>query len=201
MTNHMNNPLIEPLVFRRAEPQDYAQIVIMQNENLSTVLTAEEKASGGFLSVPLSVEDFQVMNQEIAVVVASCGKEVVAYHCASSCQYHQSVPLCACMMERFANVLYEGKPLVHYTCFVVGPMCIAKNYRGKGIYLQLWQELMKHIPAGLEMGVAPASEANPRALHAHTQKAGMLVVDRFSFHDQRYVTLALRSDRLPRAAA
>ena len=201
MTNHMNNTLIESLVFRKAEPQDYAQIVMMQNENLNTVLTAEEKASGGFLSVPLKAEDFQVMNKEIAVVVASSGKEVVAYHCASSCQYYQSVPLCACMMERFANVLYEGKPLVHYTCFVVGPMCIAKNYRGKGIYLKLWQELTKHISAGLEMAVGPASEANPRALHAHTQIAGMLVVDRFSFHDQRYVTLALRADRLPRAAA
>ena len=104
-------------------------------------------------------------------------------------------------MERFANVLYEGKPLAHYTCFVLALMCIAKNYRGKGIYLKLWQELTKHIPAGLEMSVGPASEANPRALHAHTQKEGMLVVDRFSFHDQRYVTLALRLDLLPRAAA
>jgi hypothetical protein len=201
MTNHMNNTLIESLVFRKAEPQDYAQIVMMHKENLNTVLTDQEKASGGFLSVPLRAEDFQAMNQEIAVVVASCGKEVVAYHCASSCQYYQSVPLCACMMDRFPHVLYDGKPLVQYTCFVVGPMCIAKNYRGKGIYLQLWQELAKHIPAGLEMGVGPASEANPRALHAHTQKAGMLVVDRFMFNDQRYVTLALRADLLPRAAA
>jgi hypothetical protein len=200
MTNHIDETLSESLVFRKAEPQDYSQIVMMQNENLNTMLTSEEKASGGFLSVPLKVEDFRVMNQEIAVVVASWGKEVIAYHCASSCQYYQFVPLCAYMMERFAHVLYDGKPLVHYTCFVVGPMCIAKNYRGKGIYLKLWQELTKHIPAGLEMGVGPASEANPRALHVHTQKAGMLVVDRFSFNDQRYVTLALRSDLLPRAA-
>ncbi len=201
MTNNINNKLIEPLVFRKAQQQDYSPIVIMQNENLNTVLTAEEKASEGFLSHPFSAEDFQVMNKEIAVIVASCGKEVVAYHRASSCQYHQSVPLFACMLERFAKVLYEGKPLVNYTCFMLGPMCIVKNYRGKEIYLKLWQELTKHIPAGLEMGVAPASEANPRALHAHTQKAGMLVVDRFSFNDQRYVTLALSSDLLPRAAA
>src|ERR671922_2212455 len=122
MTNYTNDTLIESLVFRKAEPQDYSQIVVMHNENLNTVLTAEEKASGGFLSVPLRAEDFQVMNQEIAVVVASCGNEVMAYHCASSCQYYQSVPLCARMMDRFPHVLYDGKPLVQYTCFVVGPM-------------------------------------------------------------------------------
>jgi hypothetical protein len=139
MTNHMDDTLIESLVFRKAEQQDHSQIVMIHNKNLNTVLTAEEKASGGFLSVPLRAEDFQMMDQEIAVVVASCGKEVIAYHCASSCQYYQSVPLCARMMEPFAHVLYDGKPLAHYTCFVVGPMCIAKNYRGKGIYLNLTQ--------------------------------------------------------------
>ena len=48
MRNHMNNTLIESLVFRKAEQRDYSQIVMMHNENLHTTLTAEEKASGGF---------------------------------------------------------------------------------------------------------------------------------------------------------
>ena len=92
----MNSTLIESLVFLKAKQQDYSQIMMMHNENLNTVLTDQEKASGGVLSVPLRVEDSQVMNQEIAVVVASCGERlspITVLQVANTINLYHYVPI------------------------------------------------------------------------------------------------------------
>ena len=41
------------------------------------------------------------------------------------------------MMQQFDKLFTKGKPFAEYMVFIVGPSCIAKEYRWLGIYPQI----------------------------------------------------------------
>lgn len=176
--------------YRRALSSDYLGIVALQNKNLRAALTAPEQADG-FLSVQFSEEQFQAMNHDLCVIVGVDQKAVRCYACASSLEFNQQVPLIVNMCEDLKKISYQKKRLSDYASFIYGPVCIDKAYRGKGILLNLFQEVLAFLRkehSYLELLVTLIAKNNLRSLNAH-KKLGLEMVGEFSFNENVFSIL------------
>lgn len=178
--------------YRRPLSDDFEKMVILQNKNLASVLKQDDKADG-FLSASFSAEQFKVMDEDLCVVICADEEEVCAYVCVSSVAFNQKVPLVAAMIERFPFIMYEGKTLKTYNHAISGPVCIDKEYRGKGILLNLYQQVklfLQEEHGELDLFTVLIAAENERSVYAH-KKLGMEVVGQCEFNSTVYEILVL----------
>lgn len=178
---------MDSLIFRKANPYDFQEILKLQKENLITSLGQEER-SEGFLSVEFSEDQLFEINQELGISVALENGYVIGYLMAETMEYARQFPLLAYMMGKVEKLTFEGSPLKGKRIFVYGPVCIDRDYRGKGILEGLFNTVRTSLRDQFERGVLFISKDNPHSFHAHL-KLGMSVVDEFEFDGQQYWTL------------
>ena len=80
------------------------------------------------------------------------------------------------------SIEYNGKPLSSYNYYVMGQVCIDKNYRGKGVFNMLYQkhkELFKHKFDFIETEI---STGNKRSMRAH-EKVGFKTI--YTYRDDK----------------
>jgi L-amino acid N-acyltransferase YncA len=71
------------------------------------------------------------------------------------------------MISNIQLVEYQGKPLANYNFYLMGQICIHKDYRGKGIFDLLYQHHKLIYSRGYELLVTEISANNKRSLRAH----------------------------------
>ena len=185
---HKNN-----LVFRRAETdRDFQKIFELHNKNTVSSLS-DEDLKDGFLSGEFTLDKFRAMNDSICIMTCFSGNDLCGYHIASTPEFNQTSPLLMQMMQQFDKIIYKGKPLAEYECFMAGPSCIAKEYRGLGIYPQLISSLfdfLKVTQNPSRLRISFASESNPRSLNAQ-KKIGCEIIGEFIFNSSKFMILCL----------
>jgi GNAT superfamily N-acetyltransferase len=67
--------------------------------------------------------------------------------------------------------MYEGKPLMSFQFYLMGQVCIHKNYRGKGVFPLLFQQHKISYGREYDLLVTEISAKNQRSLKAH-EKVG-----------------------------
>jgi L-amino acid N-acyltransferase YncA len=174
--------------FRLAFGDDFEKMVPLQNQNLATALSDDQK-SDGFLSAAFTAEQFKRMSESVAVVVALDATDVIGFVCASTAEFNSSSPLPAAMIARFPEVMIGTQRLDKLKSFVAGPVCVDKNYRGQGVFEGLYAELFENSPVEYQVALALISTANPRSVRAHA-KLGMEVVDSFLFAGREFFIVA-----------
>lgn len=178
--------------FRRPTQHNFKDMLTLQNSNLVTSLNQTERADG-FLTACFTEQQFQAMNEDLCVVVCENAGKIIGYACASSISYNRNVPLVAAMLKQFPDIIYNEKPLSAYPAFIYGPVCIDKDYRGKGILAQLFDQMIRIVQQEqnqLELLTVPISSENQRSLNAH-QKLGMTIVSQFPYNDKIFCNLVL----------
>lgn len=166
--------------YRRVREDDYKQIVALQNENLSSNLTEEEK-KGGFLSTQFTIEQFRAMDEALGLVVAVDGIETVTgYLAATTLAFNECMPVPAAMIRHCSQVMYRGAPLTSYRLFVANPVCIAKKYRGMDVFVPLCEKLLELFQRDHQLALAFISAQNHRSLHACQKKMHMQIVSEFT---------------------
>lgn len=179
--------------YKRAEQtDDFLQIVTLQNKNLITTLNATEQ-SDGFLSAQFSVEQLEAMNNDLCVMTCFDDDYLCAYLCASTIAFNMKFPLLAAMIHAFSNITYKNKPLMDYKAFIYGPVCIDKDYRGKGILTDIFSAAIHFLSKKSDppnLLTALIANENQRSLHAHTT-LGMEVVGEFEFKAKTFSILVL----------
>lgn len=63
-----------------------------------------------------------------------------------------------------------------------GQVCVAKDFRGRGLLSKLYHETRKRLPSGYQLCVTEVAERNGVSLRAH-QKMGFEVIN--TYHDGR----------------
>lgn len=171
--------------YEKATEDDYQGMLALQAENFIENLTAEEKAQG-FLSVKFTKEQFDVMNKERpGVIVCKDNNIVIGYLCTSSIDFNKGFPLPATMIKLYPRIAYHNKNLDQYNLIIIGPWCIKKGYRGKGIFLGLWEALYNILPKDVNLLTTFISTDNAHSLHA-AQKVGMEVLTTFAFNEKEF---------------
>lgn len=176
--------------FRRAKVGDYASVVELQSANLASNLSEDQK-SDGFLSVGFTEEQFAGMDSDLAVVLGLDGNTVKAFLCTSTVEFNRPFALPRAMIDRFAHVIFDDKPLSEWRVAITGPVCIDASLRGQGVLEKLYVCFYDVAPPQYELAVVFVSLQNPRSIKAH-EKLGMAIVDEFEFNSRKYVIMAFK---------
>lgn len=172
------------IIYTKAATADLPGILRLQQANLPRVLDADEIKSQGFVTLVHTEPLLQRMQQIEAHVIAKDQDEVIAYVLAMTVQSRADIPELESLFEQFEQVSYQGKVISQYHYLVVGQACVAKAYRGQGVFGQSYQHYRDSYGEQYDFAITCIAAANTRSLRAH-QKVGFQLLHQYKNGDQQ----------------
>lgn len=177
------------MITRSATTRDIAGILTLQAGNLYANLSDDDRRDG-FVTTPFTPALIAEFITEQGVFVAEHAHHVVGYAFAGAWHLFDHWPIFSAMTARFPSLRFADQPLTVAGTFQYGPICIDREWRGSGLFPQLFATVCAAFAPRTLIGTTFINQRNARSMRAHTQKLGLLVVDTFCFNDQSYATLA-----------
>jgi ribosomal protein S18 acetylase RimI-like enzyme len=156
------------------------QILTLQQKNLKQHIDASEKQQQGFVTVHHTKDVLQQMHNMAPSIIAKDNDKVVGYALTMLNDCRQLIPILEPMYANFENLQWKNKPLFDYRFYVMGQVCIDKEYRGMGLFDQLYQQHRDIYQHQYDFMVTEVSVSNPRSLRAHL-RVGFEVIN--IYHD------------------
>jgi len=151
--------------------KELEQIHNLNQQNLKQNLSDEEMLQEGFVSWNYSFELLEKMHQLAPSVIVKDGSDVIGYALVTlkeAASFHIDFEK---MITHLKPVVYEAKPLMSFQFYIMGQVCIHKNYRGKGVFPLLFHQHKVSYGKKYELLVTEISNKNLRSLKAH-EKVG-----------------------------
>lgn len=161
---------------------DLEQILELQKQNLATRLTAEQIASQGFVTVAHSFQDLHNMNSIEEHVIAKDNERVIAYLLAMTVHSRFDIPILMPMFDMFEQVEYQNKKIADWRYIVVGQVCVAAGYRGKGIFDACYATYRNNFKDRYDFAITEIATRNQRSLNAH-KRIGFEVIHEYNAPD------------------
>ena len=178
-------------LYRRAIPIDYAGILHLQSENYIANLSDEERKAG-FLSAQFTLEQTARIAEDLGTMVAVVEGQLAGFLCAFRKEFETGSPVIAKMLQSYDRLSFEGRPLSFFNSYIYGPVCIGREFRGRGLLRGLYEAQKKELAGQFDVGVAFVSRSNPHSLSAHVAGLGVSEAGDFEVKGNAYVTLAFR---------
>jgi GNAT superfamily N-acetyltransferase len=147
--------------------KELEQIQNLNQQNLKHNLSEDEMLREGFVSWNYSLELLEKMHRLAPSIIVKDNDEVVGYALVTlkeARSFHDDFEK---MIINLQPVIYEGKALISYHFYLMGQVCIHKNYRGKGVFPLLYQQHKISYSKEYELLVTEISTKNQRSLKAH----------------------------------
>lgn len=147
--------------------KELEQILELQKQNLAIGLTAEQIASQGFVTVSHSFQDLHTMNVIEEHVIAKDNDRVVAYLLAMTVRSRFDIPMLLPMFEMFEQIEYQNKKVADWRYIVVGQVCVAAGYRGKGVLDACYATYRNIFQDRYDFAITEINTRNQRSINAH----------------------------------
>ena len=177
--------------YRRALPGDYPAILHLQSGNFIAHLSEAERKQG-FLSAQFTPEQTGRIAEDLGTMVATVDNAVVGFLCAFRKEFDTGSPVIAAMLDSYGHLSFHGKPLSSLNSYIYGPVCIDREFRGRGLLRGLYEAQKNDLAGQFDIGVAFVSRNNPHSLSAHVHGLGMVEAGDFEVKGNIYATLAFR---------
>jgi GNAT superfamily N-acetyltransferase len=148
-------------------PQDFEQILELQRQNHLDALSGDDLASTGFVYARHTPELLQAFAAHLPQVIARSEDRVVGYTLAMPVALREALPELVPMFAQFDRTQFRGRPLSDYRYMVGGQVCVARDFRGRGLLGRLYDECDRRLPADFTLCVTEISERNVVSLRAH----------------------------------
>lgn len=155
--------------------EDLRQILELQRQNLITHLDQSEIQSQGFVTLQHSLKTLQQMHELAPSVVIKDNSKVVAYALTMLKECRRIIPDLEPMFGLFDSLAWNDRSLNSYSFYVMGQVCIHKDYRGKGLFEQLYLYHKKIYSPKFELFLTEIATRNHRSLRAH-EKVGFKTI-------------------------
>jgi ribosomal protein S18 acetylase RimI-like enzyme len=156
------------------------QIADLQAANLASALTPEAIATQGFLTVRHDWDVLARMNRAAPGVVAKDGDRVAGYALVMPREFAADVPILAPLFRMLETLSWRGLPLRDSRrWFVMGQICVAEAYRGRGIVDGLYRAMADAYRDRYDFTVTEVAARNTRSLRAHA-RAGFETLERYA---------------------
>ena len=162
--------------------KELEQIHNLNQQNLKHNIPTEEQVQEGFVSWHYSLDLLEKMHSLAPSIIVKDGEDVVGYALVTlkeACSFHKDLQM---MIANLEAVEYEGRSLMLYDFYLMGQVCIHKEYRGKGVFDLLYQQHKKVYSKDYELLVTEISSSNKRSLRAH-EKLGFKTI--YTYHDNK----------------
>ena len=111
------------------------------------------------------------MNEKYPHIVAKEGNEVIGYTLVMLPEFGNKIPVLIPLFEKIDQLSYQENLLLETPYFVMGQVCVSKNYRGKGVFTGLYQQMKKEMSPHFKYIVTEIATRNTRSMRAH-EKVG-----------------------------
>jgi L-amino acid N-acyltransferase YncA len=176
------------ILYRRATDTDYSDMIRLQEDNLLQNLSKEQLADG-FLATRYESHQFKRINTELAIVVAVADTKVVGYLCAKCFSYAVEFPVLRALINHMTARRVNNVSINAETTFIYGPVCVAREVRGKGVVAGMWKTMQEIAATRYKAAILFIADTNIRSLRAH-EKLGMQQYGMFEQGGNRYYALA-----------
>ena len=141
--------------------KELEQILALQQLNLSKNLTEEEKQIQGFVTIEHKFETLHKMHCMHPHTIAVDNNKVIGYALSMSKAFGDAIPILRPMFAKLkeANITNDF--------MVMGQVCIAKNYRGKGVFRGLYTKMGANFSGRFSNIITEVDALNTRSLNAH----------------------------------
>src|SRR5687768_14928680 len=119
--------------------QELQQILRLQEENLVQHIDETEMKSEGFVTLHHDLNILEQMHKLAPSVIIKNDDQVVAYALTMLQECRQLMPDLGPMFPLLDKLSWKDKPLNDHSYYVMGQICIAKQYRGQGLFDELYR--------------------------------------------------------------
>jgi GNAT superfamily N-acetyltransferase len=125
-------------------------------------------ASEGFVTVRHDPSVLLRMNEAAPAIIAKAAGHVVGYALVMPRSFAADVPILRPLFELLDTLSWKGVSLRDNTrWFVMGQICIAAGYRGRGIFDGLYALMAEKYRDRFDLTVTEVAARNTRSLRAH----------------------------------
>ncbi len=165
-------------ITQAATENDLLGILQLQRQNLVSNISTEEAQKQGFVTVVHDLDILRRMNDAAPHTIAKDGDLVVGYALTMLPKFREDIPFLISLFERLDQLPWRGRLFSEIPYFVMGQVCVAKDYRGMGIFDQLYQGLKTFNADKFEVVATDISSRNTRSLRAH-ERVGFETLEKF----------------------
>jgi len=141
--------------------KELKQILALQQENLRKSLTEEEIQTQGFVTVEHDFDTLYKMHEVHPHTIAKDGDKVIGYVLSMSKAFGDSIEVLKPMFSEFK------KANITDNFMVMGQVCVAKGYRGKGVFRSLYNKMAETFSGKFTRIITEVDALNSRSLNAH----------------------------------
>jgi hypothetical protein len=150
------------------QPGDVDRILALQAANHRDHVDAATAASEGFTSVRHEPAVLQAMNRAFPSAIAVAEGQLAGYCLMMPQHFRDQVPILDPMFALLDRLQWRGEPLAgNPRWFVMGQVCVAREFRGMGVFDGLYAQLRAAYSPRFDFVVTEISQRNPRSLRAH----------------------------------
>jgi hypothetical protein len=159
--------------------EDLHAILSLQQENLPKAISVEEAREQGFVTVEHDFALLREMNDHFPHAIARDGDVLAGYALAMLPLFGDRIPVLRSLFARLDQLEWEGVPLHALRYCVMGQVCVARPYRGQGVFAGVYEDLGRRMAPHFDLLVTEIATRNTRSLRAH-EKIGLVEMERFS---------------------
>lgn len=181
---HLNmNKIIYTQVSKEAHIQ---QILELQEKNLTTNISKEEAQAQGFVTVKHDAQILREMNDPHPHTIAMDENKVVGFALTMTKDFRKRIPVLEPMFDLIDSLSYNGERLKETRYFTMGQVCIDKDYRGIGIFKNLYETMKTSYHMHFDYLITEIAARNTRSMRAHA-KVGFEEIKRYKEGDVTWV--------------
>ncbi len=162
--------------------KDLEAIIALQRINMEDALQEGEIAAEGFVTIRYDVPTLASICGSHHHIIASDSSDLAGYALVLLRDKAHLVPFLEPMMGVLNGISYQGKNLPDFSWFIMGQVCVAKAYRGKGVFENLYNAMKLEYHNNFSLIITEISGRNTRSIRAH-EKVGFKTLH--SFKDDR----------------
>ncbi|MBU8898691.1 GNAT family N-acetyltransferase [Corallococcus sp. H22C18031201] len=150
-------------------PAELEQVLTLQRENLRGHVSPEEALEQGFVTVAHTLDTLERMHAVAPSIIARDGERLAGYALVMPVETRAFIPILEPMFQLFDTLSWKGKPLGDYRYYVMGQVCVARDYRGQGIFDALYREHRASYADRYELCLTEIASRNTRSMRAHAR--------------------------------
>ena len=168
------------------DEDELGQILDLQRRNLARNLSEREIAENGFVTVEHTLDVLRRMHLLAPSIVARDGADLAGYALVMPVECRSFIPVLEPMFQRL-----EALGLFRQRFYVMGQICVASPYRGRGVFDLLYRTHREHLRGRFDSVVTEVATRNRRSLRAHL-RIGFEELERYRDPTDEWVLLIWR---------
>lgn len=153
---------------RVATAADLPHILTLQHLAHRNTVTEDEALTDGFVSWMHDLETLTALNAPIPHTIAIDEHgAVIAYALSMSPAHRHLMDAAEPLFTAIEELDYRGRRIGEMRYTVMGQVCVAQAWRGKGVFRQLYAAWFAAQAAAFELGMTEIAVGNRRSREAH----------------------------------